>query len=652
MNYLKFDKEQLINLEYSLTREILRTNGAGSYISTTLNGCNTRKYHGLLVAPVEHFGGEKHVFLSSLDVSLIQGKEEFNLGIHRYKGGFYHPMGHKYIRHIEFDHIPKISYRVGEVILTMERILVEHKEQILIRYTLEKSPDEITLRFRPFLAFRNIHALSRANMFVHTRYNPVEKGISTRLYDNYPDLFMQFSREPEFIPVPDWYYNIEYLKELHRGYEYLEDLFVPGYFELSMKSDEVVIFSASLEKTNPGFLKQRFTQELKKRNRRYTFASSLRSAARQFVAHKKNETDIIAGFPWYNSITRQTFIALPGLTLAVNDPALPGKVLRTYKRYLKNGLFPDKIHDHNLVYQSADAPLWFIWSIQKSYLPRSSPAETWKNFGTAIKEILEAFKNATPEFLVPSLRGLIHAEKEKTALTWMDAYIHDIPVTARSGLPVEINALWYNAICFALELAQSSGDNEFVRQWTDEPGKVGKAFLDTFWNKEHDLLADVVLKGQTDWAIRPNMVIAAALNFSPLSTEQKKSILSMIKRKLLTKRGLRTLSPDHLRYKGTVKESPEKRAGSFHQGAAWPWLMQFFVESYLEIHHKGGLPFVKQLMEVFEEEMTQYGIGTLSEMYDGDPPHKARGAISQAWNVAGVFYALHLIESNIDKKST
>ncbi len=645
MSYLKFDKEQLINLEYSLHREILRSNRAGSYISTTLNGCNTRKYHGLLVAPINNFNGEKHVLLSSLDVSVVQGEEEFNLGIHRYKGGIYEPKGHKYIRKIELVHIPKITYRIGNIILTMERLLVAKKEQVLIRYSLDETSDKTTLRFKPFLAFRNIHSLSKANLFVNNKFKPALNGISTRLYDGYPDLFMQFSKKNEFVPVPDWYYNIEYLKELNRGYDYLEDLFVPGYFEFSLNPGESVIFSAGLENVNPISLKQCFTRELNKRTRRFTFISSLRNASEQFVMHKKNETDIIAGFPWYDSITRQAFISLPGLALATKNYNLYAEVLSTYKRYLKNGLFPDNIHSPHPVYHSADAPLWFIWAVQNFSKTQRSPRGVWLNYNNEVKEILETYRNSTNGFIRCTADGLIYAEKENTALTWMDSYVTGIPVVQRAGLAVEINALWYNAIVFALKMARLSGDTDFIRRWETLPEKVGNAFLRTFLNKGHEHLADVVKNGVADWAVRPNMVIATSLEFSPLSGDQIKRILSEAQKRLLTKRGLRTLSPDHLRYKGEVEGGPDQREAAVHQGAAWPWLMQFFAKAYLDIHGEAGLPFIKQLMEVFEETMTERCVGTLSEMYNGDPPHKGKGAVSQAWSVAGVFYAIHLVQN-------
>ncbi len=646
MSYLHFDKEQLVNLEYSLSREVLRSNRAGSYISTTLNGCNTRKYHGLLVCPIQNFGGEKHVLLSSLDVTVIQNGAEFNLGIHRYKGGVYEPKGHKYIRDVAFDNIPKVTYRVGGVILSQEKILVEKEEQVLVRYTLEEDAHSPTvLRFKPFLAFRNIHQLSKANMFVNSKYRMANQGITMRLYDGYPDLFMQFSKEPEFVPVPDWYYNIEYIKELTRGYDYLEDLFVPGYFELPIKKGETIVFAAGTEETNPVSLKQRFTKEHKKRSGRFTFMSSLDHSAGQFIMHRNNETDIVAGFPWYDSITRQTFVSLPGLCLSLQDPKNCQKVFDTYLKYLKHGFFPEQIHDKNPTYFSADASLWFVWSVQQFFKRYPQSKDIWTHYGDAIKEILEVYRNSTLGYIGTTDEGLVYAEKENIALTWMNSYVDGKPVVQRAGLVVEVNALWFNAICFALDLADLAGDYGFIEEWKYMVEKVGKAFIRTFWNGGHEHLADVVLNGQADWAVRPNMVIAAAMDYSPLSTEQKKSVLSVAKQTLLTKRGLRTLSPDHIRYKGVIEGSQNERELAVHQGAVWPWLIQFFAEAYLKIHKRGGVPFVKQIMESFEEDMTEHCIGAMAEMYNGNPPHRAKGAISQAWSVAGVVYATHLVHN-------
>ncbi len=645
MSYLKFDKEQLTNLEYSLNREILRSNRAGSYISTALNGCNTRKYHGLLVCPIRSFNNEKHVLLSSFDLSLVQGEEEFELGVHRYKGGHYAPRGHMYIHNIEFDYIPTITYKVGSVQIIMERLLVEKKEQILIRYRVEGITEKVTLRFKPFLAFRNIHGLSKANLYVNKKYREESHGISVQLYEGYPDLYMQFSKQNEFIPVPDWYYNIEYLKELHRGYDFLEDLFVPGYFELEIDPGESVIFSASTEQAAPRSLKQRFSKEIKKRIQRFTFIRSLKNAAEQFILKNRSETYIIAGFPWYDNITRQTFISLPGLAIATENHNLFPEVLNTCKKYLINGLFPDIIHIGEMKYHSADAPLWFIWAIQQYAKSQRSLRGVWLAYGQSIKEILEAYRNGLPDFITCTSDGLINAEKDGIALTWMDSYSEGRPVVQRGGLTVEINALWYNAIQFSLVMADAAEDQTFIHQWRKIGANAGAAFLKTFWNQGHNHLADVVREGSADWSVRPNMVIAAAMDHTPLAREQIKQILSVAKRKLITPKGLRTLSPDHLRYKGVVEGGPDQREAALHMGAAWPWLMQFFTKAYLEIHGTGGLPYVKQLLEQYEESVTEHCIGTLSELYNGDPPHQGKGAISQAWNVAGVYHAIHRLQN-------
>ncbi len=645
MSYLKFDKEQLINLEYSLNREILRSNRAGSYISTTLNGCNTRKYHGLLVCNFNNFGREKHVLLSSLDVSIVQGEEEFKMGIHRYQGGIYEPKGHKYIQNIEFSQNPRITYRIGNIIFTMERILHEKKKQIMIQYVLEEAPSNVTFRFRPFLAFRNVHNLSKANLFVNTKFNYIKNGISTCLYDGYPDLFMQFSLKNEFIPVPGWYYNIEYIKELNRGYEYLEDLYVPGFFELEMEPGETMIFSAATEYVNPNSLKQSFTKETSNNIKRFTLESSLKNAAEQFIYQNKNETGIIAGFPWYDSISRQTFISLPGLTFATGNSKLFSEVLNTYKPYLNNGLFPDNIFSDTPAYNSADTPLWFIWAVQQYASTKRSPVGIWLNYSSIVKNILESWKGSLPGFIHLTDEGLIYAEKENISLTWMDSYVNGNPVVQRAGLSVELNALWYNALGFALAMSRLVKDMEFVMQWEGIVEKAGRAFMDTFWNHDHEHLADVVKNNIHDWSVRPNMVIAAALRYSPLSKDQKKMILNVSVQKLLTPRGLRSLSPDHLRYKGDVKGSPEKREAAIHQGAVWPWLMQFFTEAYLDVYGAGGVSFLKQQLHQFEDALTEHCIGTLSETYNGDPPYKGKGSVSQAWNVAGIYHALNMIQN-------
>ncbi|MDX9881139.1 MAG: amylo-alpha-1,6-glucosidase [Prolixibacteraceae bacterium] len=643
MSYLKFDKNQLVNLEYSLYRELLRTNRAGSYLCTTLSGCNTRKYHGLLVCPLEELDGGKHVLLSSLDETLIQHGAEFNLGIHKYSGDHYEPKGHKYIRDVEVEHIPRTVYRVGGVVLQRDRLLVENEQQLLIRYTLLDAHSPTTLRFKPFLAFRNVHTLSKANMYANTKYKPIGNGIKIRMYDGYPYLHLQFSKEPEFIPVPHWYYNIEYLKEQHRGYEYQEDLFAPGYFELPIKKGESIVFSAGTIDSKPLGLKQKFTREESKRIPRDTFLGNIDNAAQQFIFRKNDKTDIIAGFPWYGPRTRQTFVALPGLTLERDEPEIFEKVIDTQLERLNDGLFPKICGMYCSEYDAIDASLWFFWALQEYHLYTKNSSYIWSKYGPAMKQILNGYAKGQKFNIKMNEKGLISGTSEDIALTWMDSYIDGKPVVHRPGMAVEVNALWYNAICFALELAQANADKAFVDEWEPLSRSVARSFIETFWDDGKGYLADYATGNYKNWEVRPNMLIAAALDYSPLDREKQKLVLSVVKKQLLTPRGLRSLSPQDPLYKGQCEGSPEERERAIHQGTVWPWFIQFFVKAYLNIHKRGGLPFVQKLMDGFEEEMSEHCIGTISETYNGNPPHTAKGAISQAWSVAAVIKAWKMV---------
>ncbi len=556
MAYLKFDKSQLINLEYSLTKEFIRSNRAGSYTSTTIVYCNTRKYHGLLVAPVENLDDDRHVLLSSFDETIIERENEFNLGIHKYQGDIYSPRGHKYVRDFIADPTPTIVYRVGGVVLVKESLLVEKEEQFMIRYTITESDVPVQLRFRPFLAFRNMHQLSKANLYANTKAVIIPNGAKIRLYDGYPFLHMQFSKQVEFVPAPDWYFGIEYNKELRRGYDYKEDLFVPGYFELSAKKGDVIIFSAGTAKANPEQLKRKYSLELTKRTPRDSFKHCLINSAQQFFIKRNKKTEIIAGFPWFGCWGRDTFIALPGLTLAIGDTGTCKDVLDTQVAKLKNGLFPNMGGDDSPAFNSVDAPLWFFWALQQYTRVVKSYTEIWRSYGKAVKSILEAYRNGTSYNIKMHDNGLIYSGEPGKALTWMDAVVNGKPVTPRVGFAVEINALWYNAIMFSIELAKKAKDEAFISDWESLPPRIQTSFLELFWDQKKGYLADVVDNKGADWSVRPNQVIAVSMEYSMLSNDIKKAVLSVIERDLLTPRGLRTLSPTNENYKGNLQRHP------------------------------------------------------------------------------------------------
>lgn len=647
MSYLKFDKSQLINLEYSLSKEILRSNRAGSYASTTLVGCNTRKYHGLLVAPMEHLDGDRHVLLSTLDETVVEHGSEFNLGIHKYAGDIFHPKGHKYIRDFEADPVPKFVFRIGNVIMIKERLLVEKEQQILIRYNIIEADRKTSLRFRPFLAFRNMHQLSKSNMHANTKIKYITNGIKSRLYDGYPYLHIQFSKPVEFIPSPDWYFNIEYLEEMRRGYDYKEDLFVPGYFEMTARKGEVIIFSASTTGVeNPESLKRKFTTELGKRIPRNNFKNCLINSAQQFIVRKDKKTEIIAGFHWFGTWGRDTFISLPGLTLALDDTKTCRQVLDTMTGRLKDGLFPNMGTDDSPAFNSVDAPLWYFWTVQQYTKAVRTYSAIWKDYGKAMKSILHAYRSGTSFNIRMLKNGLIYAGESGRALTWMDAVVNGKPVTPRTGCPVEINALWYNAIMFSLELAKRAKDEAFVKEWEGLPEIIEESFVENFWNESKGYLADYVNDTVKDWSIRPNQVIVTSLDYSPVDDEIKLAVLRVVEKHLLTPRGLRTLAPTDENYVGIYQGNQESRDSAYHQGTVWPWLLEHYCEGYLKIHKNSGVTSASKIVSGFEETMFEHGIGTISEIYDGDPPHRPRGAISQAWSVAALLRIIKKTDSS------
>lgn len=643
MKYLLFDKKELVNLEYSLNREILSTNRAGGYFSTTIVLCNTRKYHGLMVLPLDQFDGEPHVLLSSVDDTIVQHGQSFNLGIHRYPG-IYEPRGHKYIIDFDYEPTPTITYRVGGVILKKELLFVHNEEQFMIRYTLIDAHSPTKLRIKPFLAFRNAHSLSKANMWADTRYKEISNGVKYRLYTGFPYLHLKLNKKNDFIASPDWYYNFEYMEELKRGYEGHEDLFVPGYFEIPIKKGESIVFSASTSDQVPGSLTKRFSTELLRRPPKNSFENCIQNAAQQFIVHNAKNTSIIAGYPWFGRWGRDTFISLPGLTLSIDDPKSCKAVLDSMSSEMKGGLFPNVGRAKAAAFNSVDAPLWFFWSVQKYLEYTNNPKEIWKDYGKKMKAILQGYRTGLPFNIKMQDNGLIWSGEKGYALTWMDAVVNGKPVTPRIGYDVEINALWFNAIMFTLELAISYKDSKFVKEWLPISELTKKSFCEVFWSSQKNYLADYVDEEGQNVFVRPNQIFAASLPFSPITDEMKRAVIDVVERELLTPKGLRTLAPKNPAYKGRYEGDHVNRDLAYHQGTVWPWLLGHFMEAYFNIYGKSALPLANKLIESMKEEMCQYGICSIAEVYDGDPPQRPNGSISQAWSVAEILRIMKMIE--------
>ncbi len=650
MSYIKFEKQQVVNLEFVLNREIVRTNRAGAFACQNIIGCNTRKYDGLLIVEQPTLDGQHHVLLSAIDETIIQHDSDFNFGIHRYKGGHYSPKGNKYVHRFDIEPIPKVEYRVGDVVLTKEFVFSSKSNQVLIRYTLVQGAQDTILRLKPYLAFRNIHSLSKCNMDADTRYEPIENGIKMKLYNGYTHLFLQISKKCDYIHVPDWYKNFEYIEEINRGYEACEDLLVPGYFEVKLKEGESIIVAAGTNEVATNTLKKSFSNELNVRIPRNSFENNLRNAAQQFFVKQGKKTLITAGFPWYDRIGRDTFMALPGLTLVTGDFIIAKNIIDSMVSELKGAFFPNIGSGIHANYQSSDTSLWFFWALQQySYFTKSN-IETWETYGPIMKNILSAYKQGT-DFGIHMLdNGLISVKDQGLALTWMNAYIDGKPVTGRSGCAVEINALWYNALMFSLEIAKEAKDDIFVREWQPIADSFPTTFKNSFWSKEKGYLCDVIQHGVCDWSVRPNMILATSLPYSPLSEKIRELVLEKIKIELLTERGIRTLTPTDERYKGNYQGNQYERDEAFHQGTVFPWLFGHFVDGYLKVHKHSKLSMIKRYYEGFEETVTTHGVGTISELYDADPPHKPGGAISQATSVAELLRAKFIIQKYESEK--
>lgn len=644
MSYLKFDKNLLINLEQSLPKEMLRTNQAGAYHCTTLVGCNTRKQHGLFVVPIPEMGNKPHVLLSSLDETVIQHGAPFNLGLHRYQGGVYNPNGHKYIREFDCESVPRTTFRVGGVILTKEKIFISHENRILIRYTLVEAHSATTLQFRPFLAFRESNSLCVANDALNSEILPADNGVATCMYEGFPTLYMQFSRKPQWVDDPHWYKNIEYVKDLERGVPYTEDLWVPGYFEIPIKKGESIIFSAGVSEVSPRSLAKMYEKEIASRTPRTSFYNCLKNAAKQFYLTDKDGHFVISGYPWGVVLARNTMMALPGLTLAIDHRKDFEEIMATaadaLRRFMEKGELSDRIHGIDL----PDIPLWTAWAIQQ-YAKSEGDDATRKLYMDFLAEIADyILDNRHPNLRVDANTHLLSTIGTSTPVSWMNSMLNGVPVIPRTGYLVEFNALWYNALMFTATLAEADPAMADRRiRWAEAAEAMKKPFVDTFLN-DYGYLYDYVNGSYADPQVRPNMAVAIGLDYSPLDRRQRKGVLDIVTRELLTPKGLRTLSPKSYGYRPNYQGSPVDRELALHQGPARPWLIGFYADAYIKVFGLSGVSYIDRMLIGFEDEMTEGCIGSLSQLYDGNPPYTGRGAISHATNVAEVLRATRTIK--------
>ena len=680
-----FFKPACQNIRRSLRKEWLQTNGLGDYSSSTVPLCNTRKYHGLLVANLPDPPG-RHVLLSSLEESVAGGDKEFFFSTRKHPGAYY-PHGYEYLEYMESGNWTIFRYRIGPLLITRELCLVQNRTMLLIRYS-SHFPDggegipPLSLRIKPQLAFRNMHELTFANMALQVSTFPAGKtwpGFLIRPYNSLPAIYMQSEGVPgKFFPSPDWCHNVEYFVEQERGFPAHEDLFMPGMFELDINPDTPVFISASLKETSESLAtlweeetskrldvdhaSSRLTEHLRQEGKR--FLTNLPSTERSADGKAKKATKaaempaVVAGYHWFNAWGRDSLIALPGLTFAAGRPEEGKTILAAISKSAKQGLVPNlfAFGASPAAYNSVDASLWYIWAVQKMLeLMPDEDDFTYAICWPVIKSIISAYKNGGPlrssqGIAWPPMRmddeGLLVVGNEHTQLTWMDANSDGYPVTPRHGCPVEINALWYNALVFARQLAERFGED--APHSAQLLSQVKDNFRKRFWtDKENGYLGDVWRDGWLDASIRPNQIFAVSMPCSVLDEEDMVHVVECVRNNLLTPYGLRTLSPQDPAYKEQYEGGPGQRDAAYHQGTVWPWLLGPYGEALLKAAWdiNGAVEgFLNEISPLFTHHLGEEGLGSISEIFSGNPPHSANGCIAQAWSVAECCRVLRLMQ--------
>lgn len=640
-NYLNFDQSRMVNLQYSLNREILRTNRRGAYHCTSIAECNTRKQHGLLVMPVPELGNESHVLLSSFSETIIQYGAQFNMGINKYDGDNFNPHGHRYIREFTCDSVPKLVYRVGGVIFSKEKMFSLENNTILIRYTLLDAFSPTTIRFNPFLAFRAANSLTYENPLANHGYKEEENGISVCMYHNYPRMYMQFSRpDAKFVFDPKWYKGVEYLKDQQEGLPYKEDLYVPGYFEMPIKKGDVVVFSASDAPADVDNLEKAFVEGIERRTPRSSFYNCLKNSAHQFYYKpKEGGMYILDGFPWGKVSARKQFMALNGLTFCINKEIIGEEVLDTAIPAMRDFMNDQPSSSLLQDLDEPDVPFWVLRMI--SHIIQLNPEKYKEKYTPFVREVVNYILEDKHPRLKLKGNMLLYTDGVQKSASWMDGMLNGKPVVPRTGYLVEINAMWYNCLRFYESLVvdiETFEHVEFIRELAE---KVKTSFVDTFLNSA-GYLYDYVDGSYVDWTVRPNMLYAICMQYPLLDKRASKKVLDFVTKELLMAKGIRTKSPNSggfsPRYEGTREE---KEYAAFN-GVARTWLLDPYLEAYIKVFKKSGIGFVDRMLAGIEAEMENDCIGSLSEMYDGNMPSLGHGLISSAVSVAGVLRVLKM----------
>jgi len=637
------------NMEDARKLEWIETNGLGGWASSTVYGLNTRRYHGLLIAAKNPPVGRINL-LSKLDETVIVNGQDYQLGSNQYPG-VVHPNGFEYLKSFRRDLFPEFYYECGEVNFKKTITSINNENTTLIIYEIITAPANSEIEFRPFVAGRDYHSLSHANDSIN-RDPSFEKGIlKLQPYDD-GTLFYISVPNSEFIFHPDWYYNFAYELEKYRGLGFLEDLFCYGVFKKKIKSGDKFGIIISTDNPNEKDSQKLFFSEETRRKQLVSgvddeFVKILTLAADQFIVKRKEKLrTIIAGYHWFTDWGRDTMIALPGLTLSTGRYNDAKKILLAFAESINEGMIPNRFPDNNETpeYNTVDASLWFFVAAKKYYDYTKNIKFISEVIYPALEEIIDWYYKGTRYNIHVDKDGLLSAGETGTQITWMDAKVGDWVVTPRNGKTVELNALWYNALLIYAELLMLLNSEKASEHFKSEARKVKRAFARAFWNKKKDYLYDVINGDKKDDSIRPNQIFAISLPYQLISEEKAKKVLEIVNEHLLTPVGLRSLSPSDPNYKSFYGGGQYERDGAYHQGTVWSWLLGPYIDALLKTNGESGKAEAKEIIKRFKPHLSQAGIGTISEIFDGNEPHHPRGCIAQAWGIAEILRVVNEYE--------
>ena len=663
-------KEICRDLDQAMGREWLETNGMGGFACSTIIGMNTRRYHGLLI-PAQTESHGRFVALSKFeDTLIVPDMGTFELSSNCYAGAI-HPHGYRHLEHVRLDPFPIFTYCVGDLCFEKQIFMVYGQNTTVITYGAFDRP--VTLVLRPLAAFRDYHHLTRRNDRLNGDVDIRSGLMSFQPYPEFPPLHI--AHNGEFQARGDWYYNFEYAVEAYRGLDSREDLYCPGEFVFDLavgesayvivslstkdtkdtKDDQSAHLLISLERGTGDEVNALRQAEIDRRNKivqSVPKCPGLGLSADAFLVRRSDaRATIIAGYPWFTDWGRDTMIALPGLALVTGRFDEARDILAAYAHFCDEGMIPNRFPDCGDVpeYNSVDATLWYVYAVDRFLAYTEDYNFVWETLWPVLREIIRYFVRGTRYNIHLDCDGLLYAGESGVQLTWMDAKVGDWVVTPRQGKPVEVNALWYNALCVMRDLADRYGESGLSAEYASLARKTATRFAEAFWNPDAGCLYDCLTDTEPDAAIRPNQIFALSLPHRMLDVARERSILDVVERELLTPYGLRSLSPSDAAYRGTYGGDPYSRDGAYHQGTVWAWLMGPFITSWVRIRGEEAdvRTSARRMLRPLLRHVEASGLGHISEIFDGDSPHASRGCFAQAWSTAEVLRAF--VEDVLDK---